>query len=48
MVFHAEGFALDDDGFRAVEDAVEDGGGDAGVVVKVYCVSVNVPFGPGG
>jgi hypothetical protein len=33
-VLHAVGAAVDDDGVGAVQEAVEDGGGDAGVVVE--------------
>ena len=33
-VLHAVGFAFDDGGIGAVEEPVEDGGGDAGVVVE--------------
>ena len=33
-VFHAVALALDDDGFGVVEDAVEEGGGEGGVVVE--------------
>ena len=33
-VFHAVAFAFDDDGFGVVEDAVEEGGGEGGVVVE--------------
>ena len=33
-VLHAVAFALDDDGLGVVEDAVEDGGGEGGVVVE--------------
>ena len=34
LVFHAEAFAFDHDGFGVMEDAVEDGAGDAGVVIE--------------
>ena len=34
MVFHAEALALDDDGFCVVEEAIEDGGGNAAVVIE--------------
>ena len=34
MVFHAEALALDDDGFGVMEETIEDGGGDAAVVVE--------------
>ena len=33
-VFCAVAFSFDDDGFAVVHDAVEDGGGDGGVVVE--------------
>jgi hypothetical protein len=34
LVFHAEAFAFDDDRLGVMEDTVEDGAGDAGVVTK--------------
>lgn len=34
MVFHPEAFALDDYGIRMMEEAVEDGGGEGGVVIE--------------
>ena len=33
-ILHAITFAFDDDGFGVVQDAVEDGGGEGGVVVE--------------
>ena len=34
LVFHAEAFAFDHDGLGVMQHAVEDGAGDAGVVVE--------------
>ena len=34
MILHAVGRALDDDGFSLVEEAVQNGGGDAGIVTE--------------
>ena len=34
LVFQAVAFAFDDDGLGVVEHAVEDGAGDAGVVIE--------------
>ena len=35
-VFHAEAFAFDDDGFGVMQQSVEDGGSQGGVVVEDF------------
>ena len=36
MAFHAVAFAFDDDGVGPVQDAVEDGAGEAGIVIEDF------------